>query len=108
MISFLRPTKYTLISALVVFVLLVLVGTASMFMNDIFGPALAFLVYGPLFLFGLMGLPVVANGGMGWGMPTVLGFVLLIIFYAVISHGVGLIVSKCKARGEEANSQSHI
>lgn len=67
-------------------------------MNDTLAPIFAFLIYGPLFLFDLLGLPVFTQGDGGWGSPTILGWIAVIFFYGIIIFLIGSLVAKLRKK----------
>lgn len=97
MISFFKPTKciWWTIGWFAAF-LAGLYIAAIFLSNDIFGPFVAALIYGPLFLLDLFGIPLTSLGDGGWGSPNIFGWILLIFFYFILAYVVGSIISRIK------------
>ncbi len=97
MMTFLRPTKYTLkifTSLIILLVCIYVLGSYFFNDSDAFGPIVVFLIYAPLFLADGLGLPVYGQSSGWWNFPGPFGWIFLTVFYVLISYLFSSLMSR--------------
>lgn len=81
-------------------IFLVLFTLEKMNFDEIAGPPMLLLLYGPLYLAEAVGLPVLSHSDI-FGVINVFGWFVLILFYLVVAYGLAWMWSKMKSKSSE-------